>query len=91
VPRCPARTHHVGPPVGDGAFVGQLGLKRDRVTPHTFRRTYVTYLAWAGVPARREMSQAGHKDAKLTLQVYQQDFPDDPPALAQVKGWLRID
>jgi integrase len=63
----------------------------DRVTPHTFRRTYLTYLAWAGVPIRRAMSQAGHKDAKLTLQIYQQDFPDDPSALAQVKAWLGVE
>ncbi|HEX5924061.1 MAG TPA: site-specific integrase [Baekduia sp.] len=63
----------------------------NRVTAHTFRRTYLTYLAWAGVPLRRAMSQAGHKDAKLTLEVYQQDFPDDPAALAQINQWLGID
>jgi integrase len=63
----------------------------DRVTAHTFRRTYLTYLAWAGVPLRRAMAQAGHKDAKLTLEVYQQDFPDDPDALTQIKQWLGID
>jgi integrase len=60
----------------------------ERVTAHTFRRTYLTYLAWAGVPLRRAMSQAGHKDAKLTLQIYQQDFPDDAEALAQINAWL---
>lgn len=46
-----------------------------RVTPHTFRRTYLTYLAWAGRHQRFAMGQAGHKDAKLTLEVYQQPFP----------------
>jgi integrase len=35
----------------------------ERVTAHSFRRTYFTYLASAGVPLRRPMSQAGHKDA----------------------------
>jgi integrase len=62
-----------------------------RVTAHTFRRTYLTYLAWAGVPMRRAMSQAGHKDAKLTLQIYQQDFPDSDAGLAQIQTWLGLD
>ncbi len=62
----------------------------ERVTAHTFRRTYLTYLAWAGVPLRRAMSQAGHKDAKLTLQIYQQDFPDSEVGLAQIRTWLSL-
>jgi integrase len=55
----------------------EQGLERaaPRVTPHTFRRTYLTYLAWAGRHQRFAMSQAGHKDAKLTLEVYQQPLP----------------
>jgi integrase len=61
-----------------------------RVTPHTFRRTYLTYLAWAGQPERFAMSQAGHKDAKLTLEVYQQPFPNDQEGLNQVKDWLGL-
>jgi len=63
----------------------------ERVTAHSFRRTYLTYLAWAGVPLRRAMSQAGHKDAKLTLQIYQQDFPDSEAGLGQIRAWLGID
>jgi integrase len=57
-----------------------------RVTPHTFRRTYLTYLAWAQRPQRFAMAQAGHKDAKLTLEVYQQPMPRklDP----RVTAWL---
>jgi integrase len=62
----------------------------ERVTAHTFRRTYLTYLAWAGVPLRRAMSQAGHKDAKLTLQIYQQDLPDNEAWLAQIQAWLGV-
>lgn len=60
----------------------------DRVTPHTFRRTYLTYLAWAGKPERFAMQQAGHEDAKLTLEVYQQALPHDPAGLAMVEAWL---
>jgi hypothetical protein len=37
------------------------------------------------------MSQAGHKDAKLTLQIYQQDFPDSDAGLAQIQTWLGLD
>jgi integrase len=57
-----------------------------RVTPHTFRRTYLTYCAWAGKPERFAMAQAGHKDATLTLELYQQHFPArlDP----RVPAWL---
>ena len=62
----------------------------DRVTPHTFRRTYLTYLSWAGFPERFAMQQAGHKDAKLTLEIYQQPLPDDPAGLAQVRQWLGV-
>jgi integrase len=62
----------------------------DRVTPHTFRRTYLTYLAWAGLPERFAMQQAGHKDASLTLEVYQQPLPDDPAGLVQVREWLGV-
>lgn len=58
----------------------------ERLTPHTFRRTYLTYLAWAERPMRFAMSQAGHKDGQLTLEVYQQPFPSeiDP----RVPVWL---
>jgi integrase len=58
-----------------------------RVTPHTFRRTYLTYLAWAGHHQRFAMVQAGHKDAKLTLEVYQQPLPSKFDA--RVAEWLR--
>ncbi|MGZ4200684.1 MAG: tyrosine-type recombinase/integrase [Thermoleophilaceae bacterium] len=60
------------------------------VTPHTFRRTYLTYLAWTGRPERFAMAQAGHKDAKVTLEVYQQRFPSAKPD-RRVVQWLRGD
>lgn len=61
----------------------------DRVTPHTYRRTYLTWLAWSGRPQNFTKGQAGHKDAKLTLQVYQQKVPAkvDP----RVVAWLSDD
>lgn len=47
----------------------------DRVTPHTLRRTYLTYLAWSGESVQFARQQAGHKDSRMTLEVYQQSFP----------------
>ncbi len=60
-----------------------------RVTPHMFRRTAMTYWAWADRNQRWAMGQAGHKSAKMTLEAYQQTFPRDPEARAQVVAWLR--
>ena len=60
-----------------------------RVTPHMFRRTAMTYWAWADRNQRWAMGQAGHKSAKMTLEAYQQTFPRDPGARAQVVAWLR--
>lgn len=69
-----------------GPSAQQAEKARPRVTPHTFRRTYLTYLAWAGRPERFAMGQAGHKDAKLTLEVYQQPLPSKFDE--RVAGWL---
>ena len=60
-----------------------------RVTPHLFRRTAMTYWAWADRNQRWAMGQAGHKSAKMTLEAYQQTFPRDPGPRAQVVAWLR--
>ena len=60
-----------------------------RVTPHMFRRTAMTYWAWADRNQRWAMGQAGHKSAKMTLEAYQQTFPRDHDARAQVLAWLR--
>jgi integrase len=57
-----------------------------RVTCHTFRRTFLTYLAWIEKPTRYAMKQAGHKDAKLTLEIYQQGVDDDLDP--RVTAWL---
>lgn len=70
-----------------GAAAERLDRAPPRVTPHTFRRTYLTYLAWAGRHQRFAMGQAGHKDAKLTLEVYQQPLPSKFDE--RVAEWLR--
>ena len=58
----------------------------DKVTCHTFRRTFLTYLAWKGEQTRYAMDQAGHRDAKLTLEIYQQRVMDDLDP--RVTAWL---
>lgn len=47
----------------------------DRITPHTFRRTYLTYLSWAERPINFAKDQAGHKDSRMLLEIYQQKVP----------------
>jgi integrase len=47
----------------------------ERITPHTFRRTYLTYLYWAGHPINFAMHQAGHKDSRMLLEIYQGRVP----------------
>ncbi len=59
-----------------------------RVTPHMFRRTAMTYWAWADRNQRWAMGQAGHESAKMTLEAYQQTFPRDHDARALVAAWL---
>jgi integrase len=45
---------------------------RARVTPHTFRRTYITYAIAAGFDLPYVQAQVGHSDPTVTLSVYAQ-------------------
>jgi integrase len=42
------------------------------VTPHTFRRTYITYLLAAGYDLPYVQAQVGHVDPTTTLGIYAQ-------------------
>jgi integrase len=53
------------------AAEGKIPLPK-RVTPHTLRRRYASLCFFAGRDPRYVMSQIGHADARLTLQVYAQ-------------------
>src|SRR3954464_6296635 len=53
------------------AAKGKIPLPK-KVTPHTLRRTYASLCFFAGRDPRYVMSQIGHADARLTLQVYAQ-------------------
>ncbi|WP_028058449.1 tyrosine-type recombinase/integrase [Candidatus Solirubrobacter pratensis] len=44
----------------------------ESVTPHTFRRTYITYAAEMGFSIRYIMNQVGHVDSSVTVEVYNQ-------------------
>jgi integrase len=59
-----------------------------RVSAQTMRRTGVTYMAWAGWPARVAMAQAGQSTARMVLEVYQQPLPRDRVGKAKVRAWL---
>jgi integrase len=45
---------------------------RAHVTPHTFRRTYITYMIAAGYDLPYVQAQVGHDDPTVTLAVYAQ-------------------
>ena len=42
------------------------------VTPHTFRRTYITYMIAAGYDLPYVQAQVGHDDPSVTLSIYAQ-------------------
>jgi integrase len=42
------------------------------VTPHTFRRTFITLMLEAGAPVPYVQGQVGHEDATTTLNIYAQ-------------------
>jgi integrase len=44
----------------------------ERVTPHTFRRTFITLMLEAGAPVPYVQDQVGHQDPKTTLSIYAQ-------------------
>jgi integrase len=43
---------------------------RAHVTPHTFRRTYITYMIAAGYDLPYVQAQVGHDDPSVTLSIY---------------------
>ena len=47
-------------------------LIRAHVTPHTFRRTYITYMIAAGYDLPYVQAQVGHDDPGVTLSIYAQ-------------------
>jgi integrase len=75
------RAHRDDPPI------------RTHVTPHTFRRTYITYAIAAGFDIPYVQAQVGHSDPKVTLAVYAQVMrrPDRDQLRAEIRALLGID
>jgi integrase len=60
------------------------------VTPHTFRRSYITYMLAAGHDIPYVQSQVGHLDPTVTLAVYAQLIrrPDREQMRKELRGFL---
>lgn len=77
----------------------QLRAQRDEppilahVTPHTFRRTYITFMLAAGFDVPYVRAQVGHRDPAVTLTVYAQviDRPDRDRMRAEMRELLGDD
>jgi integrase len=60
------------------------------VTPHTFRRTYITYMLAAGHDIPYVQAQVGHADPTVTLAVYAQLIrrPDRDEMRRELRAFL---
>jgi len=60
------------------------------VTPHTFRRSYITYMLAAGHDIPYVQSQVGHLDPTVTLAVYAQVIrrPDREELRKELRAFL---
>jgi integrase len=65
---------------------------RTHVTPHTFRRTYITYAIAAGFDIPYVQAQVGHSDPSVTLAVYAQVMrrPDRDQLRAEIRQLLGV-
>jgi integrase len=65
---------------------------RTHVTPHTFRRTYVTFMVAAGYDIPYIQAQVGHKDPTTTLAIYAQVMrrPDRDELRAEIRALLGV-
>jgi len=63
---------------------------RAHVTPHTFRRTYITYMIAAGYDLPYVQAQVGHADPAVTLAIYAQVMrrADRDELRAEIRGLL---
>jgi hypothetical protein len=62
------------------------------VTPHTFRRTYITYAIAAGFDIPYVQAQVGHSDPNVTLAVYAQVMrrPDRDQLRSEIRAPLGV-
>jgi integrase len=65
---------------------------RAHVTPHTFRRTYITFMVAAGYDIPYVQAQVGHKDPTTTLAIYAQVMrrPGRDQLRAEIRALLGV-
>nr|WP_237579100.1 site-specific integrase [Enterococcus sp. CU12B] len=50
--------------------------KLPRITPHHFGHTHASLLLQAGIPVKEVSERLGHKDVKITLEIYSHVMPE---------------
>jgi integrase len=65
---------------------------RAHITPHTFRRTYITFMVAAGYDIPYIQAQVGHKGPTTTLAIYAQVMrrPDRDQLRAEIRDLLGV-
>lgn len=51
--------------------------KLPKITPHDLRRTHCSLLLQAGIPVKEVSERLGHKDIKITLDIYAKVMPEE--------------
>ena len=66
---------------------------RTHVTPHTFRRSYISYMVAAGYDLPYIQAQVGHRDPSTTLAIYAQVIarPDRDQLRAEIRQLLGVE
>ncbi len=66
---------------------------RAHVTPHTFRRSYISFMVAAGYDIPYIQAQVGHRDPSTTLSIYAQVLarPDRDELRAEIRQLLGVD
>jgi integrase len=59
-----------------------------RATPHALRRSYITHMAELSTQPKKLMRWVGHKDAKVTIEIYErvEDRDEEDPLLPVLYG-----
>jgi integrase len=89
-------THVVHPAL---ARANELRAQRDQrpirahLTPHTFRRSYISFMVAAGYDLPHIQAQVGHRDPSTTLAIYAQVIarPDRDELRAEIRQLLGVD
>jgi len=61
----------------DGEALSSAPEGEVKATPHALRRSYITHMARLGTHPKKLMKWVGHKDAKVTIEIYERVEDDD--------------